>query len=293
MKRIVAALMLLMLLVGGCAKQPTVQIGILEPLSGQYAAGGQLEYQGILEAHKEVAQAAGMPVELVIADNQSTEEGARQAARQLVDAGVSIVIGSWGSSLSAAASPIFEEAKIPAIATTAVVYDNDSYFSLGLEEGWQGKALAAEAAAQGWTRVAVIYDPTSAYDVAIRNAFIEAAGKESICAEALVEDNLADCVAAMEREQADVLLIPSLADEAVTALPVLGGDICESEKVYHAVYGKVADVGYDAYGVAVAMLEGKTEYAGRTGTFAWDETLTRTEYWLQTPNGIEKKQFSQ
>jgi ABC-type branched-subunit amino acid transport system substrate-binding protein len=292
MKRFCAVLLILLLVCGGCAKTPTVKIGVIEPLTGEYAAGGQLEYQGILEAHKEKAQAAGMVVELVVADNQSTEEGARKAAKQLVDAGVSIVIGSWGSTLSAAAAPVFEKAKIPAVATTAVVYDNDSYFSLGLAEGWQGKALAAEAAERGWARVAVLYDPTSAYDIAIRNAFIEAAGKDRICAEALVEDNLADCVAAMEREQAQALLIPSLADEAQTALPVLGGDLCESESVYHVIYGGVANVGYDAYGVAVAMLEGATAYNGRTGCFAWDAALIRTEYLLQTPNGIEKRKFS-
>lgn len=292
MKRLCALLLLLLLLCGGCAKTPTVKIGVIEPLTGQYAAGGQLEYQGILEAYEDKAQAADMNVELVLADNQSTEEGARKAAKQLADAGVSVVIGSWGSTLSAAAAPVLEKAKIPAVATTAVVYDNDSYFSLGFAEDWQGKILAAEAEGKGWERVAVIYDPTSAYDIALRNAFIEAAGKECVCAEALVEDNLADCVAAMEQEQAQALLIPSLADEAQTALPILGGDLCKDESVYHVIYGGVSNVGYDAYGVAVAMLEGATAYAGRTGSFTWEATFTRTEYLMQTPNGIEKRKFS-
>lgn len=293
MKRMIAALAAVLLLGCGCAEQPTVRIGVLEPLSGAYAAGGQTEYRGIWEAYEERAQVGGRRVELVVADNASTEDGARQAAQQLVDAGVSVVIGSWGSSLSAAAKPILEEHNIPAVATTAVIYDSDSYFSLGLEEGWQGAALAALAAEQGWERVAVVYDRESAYDVAIRNAFIGAAGEESICAEAYVEGgNLADCVAAMEREQADVLLVPSMADAVQTTLPVMGGDMCQSQTVYHAVYGRVQDVGYDAYGVALAILEGATGYAGRTGSFVWEERLTRTEYYLQTPNGAEKKQFS-
>ena len=88
------------------------------------------------------------------------------------------------------------------------------------------------------------------------------------------------------------MLIPSLADQVKTALPVLGGDLCESESVYHVIYGGVANVGYDAYGVAVAMLEGATAYNGRTGCFAWDAAWIRTEYLLQTPNGIEKRKFS-
>ncbi len=304
MKRIIGMLMVVLLLCGGCAKPTTVKVGVIEPLSGDYAAGGQLEYQGILEGYEEQAQVGDIRIELVPADNASSPEGARTAAQQLVDAGVSVVIGSWGSPLSAAAGEVFAKHGIPAVATTARVYDNNSYFSLSNPEEQQGRALAALAQEQGWERVAVIYDPAAAYDVAVRNAFIEAAGKESICAEAQVDGNLADCVAAMEREQADVLLIPSLADQAQTALPVMGGDVCESAQVYHPIYAAegVKAVGYDAYRAVLAAIEQGGDLAdalarvtleGRTGAFSFvDRQAVRSAMNIQTPQGIEKKQFT-
>ncbi len=304
MKRIIGMLMVILLLCGGCAETPTVKVGVIEPLSGVYAAGGQLEYQGVLEGYEEQAQVGDIRIELVPADNASSPEGARAAAQQLVDAGVSVVIGSWGSLLSAAAGEVFAKHGIPAVATTARVYDNDSYFNLSNPEDQQGRALAALAQEQGWQRVAVIYDPALAYDVAVRNAFIAAAGKESICAEAQVDGNLADCVAAMEREQADVLLIPSLADEVQTALPVMGGDVCESAQVYHPVYAAegVKAVGYDAYRTVLAAIEqggdlhdalARVTLEGRTGTFSFvDRQAVRSAMNIQTPQGIEKKQFS-
>ncbi len=297
MKRLAAILMLAMLLCSGCAKTPTVKVGVIEPLSGVYAAGGQLEYQGVLEGYEEQAQVGGIRIELVPADNASSPEGARTAAQQLVDAGVSVVIGSWGSPLSAVAGEVFAKHGIPAVATTARVYDNDSYFNLSNSEEQQGLALAALAERQGWQRVAVIYDPAVAYDVAIRNAFIEAAGKESICAEAQVDGNLADCVAAMEREQADVLLIPSLADQAQTALPVMGGDVCQSAQVYHPMYAAegVKAVGYDAYRVVLAAIEqggdlrdalARVTLEGRTGHFSFvDRQAVRRVMNIQTPGG--------
>ncbi len=304
MKRVAVVLMLAALMLGGCAKPPTVKVGVIQPLSGVYAAGGQLEYQGILESYREQAQVGDIRVELVPADNASSEEGARTAAQQLVNAGVSVVIGSWGSPLSAAAAEVLAKHGIPAVATTGRVYENDSCFNLSNPEDQQGRALAALAKEQGWDRVAVIYDSASAYDVAIRNAFLEAAGESSICAEAQVEGNLADCVAAMEREQADVLLIPSLADQAQTALPVMGGDVCESAQVYHPVYAEdgVKAVGYDAYRVVLAAIERGGDLAdalaqvsleGRTGSFSFvDRQAVRSVMNIQTPKGIEKKQFT-
>lgn len=294
MRRLGALLVALMLVLtgAGCAEEPTVKIGVIEPLSGVYAAAGQTEYQGILEAIKERPMLGDRRVELVTADNLSTPEGAKAAAEQLVQADVELVIGSWGSSLAAAAVEVLDKAGIPAVATTAVIYDNDSYFGLGLAESWQGAALAALAAEQSWERVAVIYDARSDYDIAIRNAFIEAAGRERICAEALVDGNLADCVAAMEQAQADALLVPSLADEVQVSCAVMGGDVCEGAAVYRAVYGKVSDVGYDAYQVAMAMLEGKTVCDGRTGRLEWQAGFGRTAYLLHTPDGVKRVELS-
>lgn len=309
MKRLTVLFLALLMLCGGCAKAPTVKVGVLEPLSGVYAAGGQLEYQGILEGYEEQAQVGDIRIELVPVDNASSEEGARTAAKQLVDAGVSVVIGSWGSPLSAAAGEVFAKYNIPAVSTTARVYDNDSYFSISNPEDQQGRALAALAAEQGWDRVAILYDEQDAYGIAVRNAFIEAAGEAVICAEGVYP---ADCedftayVAAMKQEQADALLVPSAADDVVslTELPVMGGDVSASEQVYHPVYAAegAKAVGYDAYRTVLAAIERGGEFhdaltqvtlEGRTGLFSFtDRQAVRSVMNIQTPKGIEKTQFS-
>ena len=134
MKRIAALLMILLLICAGCAKTPTVKIGVLEPLSGEYAAGGQLEYQGIQEALKAYPMLDDARVELVVADNLSTEEGARQAAKSLIDQGVQIVIGSWGSSLTqAAAETLSKKNMLLAVFVTAAIVPivNTGIFCLG------------------------------------------------------------------------------------------------------------------------------------------------------------------
>ncbi len=293
MKRITALLMILLLVCAGCAKTPTVKIGVLEPLSGEYAAGGQLEYQGIQEALKAYPMLDDARVELVVADNLSTEEGARQAAKSLFDQGVQIVIGSWGSSLSQAAAETLSKKNIPMVTTTAGKVEKGSCFALELTVNQQVQALAGVIAEQGWTRIAIVSDRNHAYDMAMRQAFIEAVGKENICAEAHgTVENLADCVAAMEREQAQVLFIPSMADVAagMTELPILGGDVSTSETVYYPMYAPegAKAVGYDGYLVALAVLKGEAkEIEGKTGLLIYDGIdITRKTWNLNQKNGV-------
>ncbi len=295
MKRIVALVLTLLLVCAGCAKKPTVKIGVLEPLSGEYAAAGQSEYLGIQEALEANPMLGDARVELVVADNLSTEDGAREAAKSLVDQGVQIVIGSWGSSLSQVAAEVLAKKQIPMVTTTAGKVDNVSCFSLELSIAQQAQALTALIAEQGWTRVAMVSDRNSSYDMAMRQAFIEPGGKESICAEAHgTTENLADCVAAMEQEQADVLFIPSMADAAagMTELPILGGDISTSDAVYHPIYaeGGAKSVGYDGYLVALAIMGGEPkEIEGRTGRLRFDGTTVIRQTWqIQTLDGVKE-----
>lgn len=299
MKRLVALCMILLLVCAGCAKTPTIKIGVLEPLSGEYAAGGQLEYLGIQEAMRENPMLGDARVELVVADTLSTEEGARQAAKSLADQGVQIVIGSWGSALSAAAAEVLTKRQIPMVTTTAGKIENSSCFSLELSIDQQAVALIGVIAEQGWTRVAIVSDRNNAYDMAMRQALIDTGGKEIICAEAHgTAENLADCIAAMEQEQAQVLFIPSMADAAAayTALPILGGDVCTATSVYRPIYAEdgAKSVGYDGYLVALAVLGGEAmEIDGRTGRLRFDGTsVTRQTWQMQTPDGVKEMVMS-
>lgn len=71
-------------------------------------------------------------VKLEIVDNESSNDKAVSAASQLVSKGVSVVLGSYGSGVSIAASDTFKNAGVPAIGVTctnpAVTAGNSHYF---------------------------------------------------------------------------------------------------------------------------------------------------------------------
>lgn len=127
-------------------ERSVIRIGVYEPLSGQDKNAGELEKIGIELAHNLYPTVLGKDVELVYGDNQSDVYVAETVAEDLVEKGVSVVLGSYGSVNSLVAAPIFDEAKIPAIAITntnpLVTSNNPFYFRISFVESFQGIALA-------------------------------------------------------------------------------------------------------------------------------------------------------
>lgn len=127
-------------------ERSVIRIGVFQPLSGQDKYYGELEKMGIELAHDQYPMALGKEIELVYADNQSDVYIGETAARDLVEKGVSVVLGSYGSVNSLVGAPIFEEAQIPALAITnsnpLVTANNDYYSRVCFVESFQGVALA-------------------------------------------------------------------------------------------------------------------------------------------------------
>lgn len=163
MKRL--GLVLLSVLLGllsliGCQSvdQPTpdientnvVKIGVFEPSSGNSASGGKKEILGISYANREIPtvniNGTTYDVELVIVDNGSEKETAIAAANELVDSGVSVVIGSYGSYVSLAASHVFAKAGIPVIGASCthpkITQQNDNYFRICIVDSLQATMLS-------------------------------------------------------------------------------------------------------------------------------------------------------
>jgi branched-chain amino acid transport system substrate-binding protein len=96
-----------------------IVIGIYEPASGSNGAGGKQETLGVYYAHSlapTVKLSDGVyQIKLVEVDNESSTDKAPSAATTLVDAGASVVLGSYGSGVSIAAAKIFEAAGVVAI----------------------------------------------------------------------------------------------------------------------------------------------------------------------------------
>ena len=160
MKKIIALILTALMLVSvfaACGEKPAVEggdkvvkIGIYEPASGSNGAGGKQETLGIKYANEKVptVEIGGetYKVELVPVDNQSSNDKAPSAAAELVSAGVSVVLGSYGSGVSIAASSTFEAAGVPAIGVTCtnpqVTSDCDVYFRICFLDPFQGTVLA-------------------------------------------------------------------------------------------------------------------------------------------------------
>ena len=127
-----------------------VKIGVFEPLTGDNGAGGKQEVLGMQYANsvQPTVEINGeeYQVELVTVDNRTSAENGPSAAAELINQGVSIVLGSYGSGVSMAGGTVFAEAGVPAIGVTCtnpqVTSDCDVYFRICFLDPFQGTVLA-------------------------------------------------------------------------------------------------------------------------------------------------------
>jgi branched-chain amino acid transport system substrate-binding protein len=157
----------------------TVKIGVFLPLTGDNAAGGELELRGIKLANKLHPEINGKKIELVVADNKSDKaEAANVAARLIEKDKVKAILGSYGSSLSMAAGNIVKEAKVPAIGTSCtnpqVTLNNDYYFRACFIDPFQGTVMANYAFKHGAKKVAIVQEVSNDYAVGLAKFFKDA-----------------------------------------------------------------------------------------------------------------------
>lgn len=171
MKKGIALALLLALLLPlcACAAPKTVRVGLLEPLSGENAASGVLEAEGVRAAWKALGAAGQWEVELVVRD--AAQEN---AARELIEAGCVAVIGS------AQAAGELAERKIPLLSPSALSGKGENFFLLAPSDSDRQRALARFAKEQGWERIAVVVEPESAVCVSLRDEFLAAAGEAAV-----------------------------------------------------------------------------------------------------------------
>lgn len=166
MKKAIALLLALVMVFALCAcggdkstadnGEKVVKIGVFEPASGDSGAGGKKEMLGMQYANQETptVEIGGetYKVELVYSDNASESAKAVSAASKLVNEKVSIVLGSYGSDVSMAASDTFKQAGIPAVGVTCtnpnVTAGNSHYFRICFLDPFQGTVLANYASSE-------------------------------------------------------------------------------------------------------------------------------------------------
>ena len=269
MKKLLAAILCLAMICvcfAGCGEQQSanadkvIKIGVFEPASGANGAGGKQETLGVEYAHSKQPtvdiNGETYKVELVEVDNQSADDKAVTAAAELVNSKVSVVLGSYGSSVSIAASPTFEEAGIPAIGITCtntqVTEGNKHYFRICFLDPFQGSVLAKYAWDNGITKAYTLAELGNAYDLGLASSFKTAF--ESLGGTVTAENfptNQADFTSYITNAKnsgAQAIFSPTsisyaqlIVEAAATqglSIPIYAGDTWDSNVILEAAKGK-------------------------------------------------------
>jgi len=290
MKRYLAIILACMMLVGvfaGCAKTTTagtsaspsasaaagskvVKIGVFEPASGDNGAGGKQESLGVQYANKLTPTVKigndTYTVQLESADNQSSTDKAPSAAATLVSKGVSVVLGSYGSSVCIAASETFKNAGIPAIGITCtnpqVTLGSTNYFRICFLDPFQGTVLANFANDQFKAKKAYCLAKLGDdYSVGLCNYFKQAFEKlgGTVIMESFPDGNsdFTSYITSAKNDGADVFFAPVSTEAAALiidqassqglTMPILAGDTWDSNVIVNAAKGKNIKVYIDTF----------------------------------------------
>ena len=243
----------------------TIRIGVFEPASGDSGAGGKKEMLGMQYANSltPTVTVGGKEykVELVYADNGSDQSKAPAAASELVGKNVSIVLGSYGSGVSIAASDTFKNAGVAALGVTCtnpnVTAGNDHYFRICFLDPFQGTVLANYAAQElGAKKAYCLGELGNEYDQGLVSFFttaFEAAGGEVI--DDSFPTNNSDFTTYINKavsEGCDVFFCPvsiayatqivSQAASLGVKFPILGSDTLDDNMVLQAAAGNDVQV---------------------------------------------------
>ncbi|NLY84273.1 MAG: ABC transporter substrate-binding protein [Acholeplasmataceae bacterium] len=235
------------------AKSDVIKVGVFLPLTGDNAAGGELELRGIKLANKMHPEVLGKKVELVVADNKSDKaEAASVAARLIEKDKVKVIIGTYGSSLAMAAGNIVKENKVPAIGTSCtnpqVTANNDYYFRACFIDPFQGTVMANYAFKNGAKKVAIIQEVSNDYAVGLAKFFKEAFVKLTGSPDSIIEvanyqtgdKDFSAILTNIKAKNPDVIFAPGNFTESALLIkqarqlgltvPFLGGDTWETQE---------------------------------------------------------------
>lgn len=277
MLSICAALMAAAFVSCGGEKAAVVKIGVFEPASGDNGAGGKQETLGVQYANTITPSVTigdkEYKVQLEIVDNESSNDKAVTAASELISKGVSVVVGSYGSGVSIAASDTFAAANVPAIGVTCtnpqVTLGNDHYFRICFLDPFQGTVLANLASEKfGAKKAYCLSKLGDDYSGGLVKYFVEAFKK---LGGEIVEETFPDgtsdfaaYVANAKKTGADVFFSPVSIEAAALiieqantqglTLPILAGDTWDSNVVLAQAKGTKVQVF-----VTTFFVEGSTD----------------------------------
>lgn len=162
------------------AKEQTIKIGFVGPLTGDVATYGRSTFNAIQLAFQQVNEQGGvlgMPLELVYEDNKGDAAETTNIVRKLIVRDrVSAILGAIISANTLAAGPIAQQFRVPLVTPTStndrVTQAGDYVFSACFSDSFQGEIMGRFAAETlGLKRVAILTNVASDYSIGLTEVF--------------------------------------------------------------------------------------------------------------------------
>jgi len=242
---------------GGGGGSSELVIGVYGSMTGADADFGQSTRKGVEQAVEELrargdGTIGGMPVRLVVEDDQGRAEEAATVVQKLVNQDrVFAVIGEVASSRSLAAAPICQTAGVPMITPSStnpkVTEVGDFIFRMCFIDPFQGTVMAKFVAEDlKLKRVAILKDVGQEYSVGLSEfftrAFVERGG-EIVVEQAYSgrDQDFRAQLTAIKARNPEAIFLPGYYNEAGLiarqarelgiTVPILGGDGWESDQL--------------------------------------------------------------
>ena len=245
--------LLVVTLFGGMAfAADQIKIGVVAPITGQNAIGGQYIKNGVELAVKEFApdglEVGGKKyeVKVIFEDNENKPDITANAFRKLIDQDeVVAIVGPDASSTSLAGGPIAQAAEVPVVTTFAtnpkVTQVGDYIFRACFIDPFQGSVMAKYVMENlKATKAAILYNNGNDFSKRLTEFFkqsFEALGGKVVALEAYGGSDIRDFNAQLNNikaSDAEVLYLPNAffetglqmnqARKAGITVPFVGGD---------------------------------------------------------------------
>jgi branched-chain amino acid transport system substrate-binding protein len=124
---VVMAAFLAVAMVASAGIAETVKVGVLLPLTGSQAKFGEIEKRSMEMAVEEINAKGGVngkPIELIFEDDTGKPDVGRSAVEKLISRDkVPVITGGYSSSVTAAATPVAQQFKVPFVVCTGSADD--------------------------------------------------------------------------------------------------------------------------------------------------------------------------
>ena len=168
----------------------TIKIGVGTTLSGSSANRGTDVLNGVKMAVAELnrqgykVDGKNVKLEIVQVDDKGTTEGAKAAAQQLIDQGVTVVFGHLASDVTLAAVPIYQAKNMTLVTTSSAkditIQGGGNVFRLIASDSAQSRALAAYGSSAVPGARAAVINEDSIYGRGVLEDLIEDAARVKI-----------------------------------------------------------------------------------------------------------------